>query len=214
MTDGSVNLNGDSSSISPSLLDRVQARDAAAWRRFVELFAPLVYGWCRRARLQEADAADVGQEVFRAVYRGVGQFRRDRPGDSFRAWLRTITRGKLCDFLRRRRLHPAAVGGGAANRRLQALPSPEEVETATAPHAAEEEALRHRAIALVRAEFTERHWLAFWRVAVEGEAAADVANDLGITSNVVYLSKSRILARFRQEFAHLLAEERKTKEEG
>src|SRR4051794_38956050 len=77
---------------SPSLLLRVQGNQAAAWERLVELYAPLVYHWCRRARLGEEDTADVFQEVFRAVARTIGAFRRDRAGDTFRGWLRTITR--------------------------------------------------------------------------------------------------------------------------
>ncbi len=52
----------------PSLLLRLQdARDSDAWRQFVELYAPLVYRYGRRHRLQDADAADLTQEVLRAV---------------------------------------------------------------------------------------------------------------------------------------------------
>src|SRR5262249_14847420 len=73
-----------------TLLQRARARQPAAWERLVALYAPLVLHWCRRAGLGDADAADVFQEVFRSVSEHLNEFRRDRPGDTFRGWLRTI----------------------------------------------------------------------------------------------------------------------------
>jgi RNA polymerase sigma factor (sigma-70 family) len=90
-----------SSATSVSLLQRVKAQDGDAWRRLTELYGPTVYGWCRRAGLSPDDAADVGQEVFRAVVTAVDGFRRDQPGDSFRGWLCTITQNKIRDHWRR-----------------------------------------------------------------------------------------------------------------
>jgi RNA polymerase sigma-70 factor (ECF subfamily) len=57
---------------------------------------------------------------------------------------------------------------------------------------------------LVRAEFTEPTWRAFWATAVEGRQAAEVAGELGLTPNAVYLARSRVLARLRGELAGLL----------
>src|SRR6516165_9836782 len=86
-----------SGATSPSLLLRVQANQSGAWERLVDLYAPLVYHWCQRAKLPPQDAADVFQEVFRSVAEHVVSFRRDRAGDSFRGWLHTITRNKIND---------------------------------------------------------------------------------------------------------------------
>jgi hypothetical protein len=74
---------------------RARARDASAWERLIALYEPLVCHWCRRAGLQEADAADVRQEVFLAVSRGLADFRRDGGAGTFRGWLRVITRNKV-----------------------------------------------------------------------------------------------------------------------
>ena len=71
--DESLSLpNSSSSSPSgttrPSLLIRIRnAGDREAWQQFVDLYAPLIYGLARKRGLQDADAADVTQEVFRAV---------------------------------------------------------------------------------------------------------------------------------------------------
>jgi RNA polymerase sigma-70 factor, ECF subfamily len=206
MTDSHVQGGRDPSSISTTLLDRVRAADPVAWGRLIALYTPTVYGWCRRAGLQEADAEDVGQEVFRAVHRAINRFRREKPGDSFRGWLRVVTRNQIRDFARRKRGEPVPVGGSDAQRFLHQLPSDEQVEAATAPTPEESGGLWRRALELVRAEFSERDWQAFWRVAVEGQAAGDVAADLHTTPNVVYLAKSRIRARLEEEFGELLDE--------
>jgi RNA polymerase sigma-70 factor (ECF subfamily) len=56
---------------STSLIRRVKDRDDEAWERLLDLYVPLVYSWCRRSGMQTEDAADVVQEVFRAVLRGI-----------------------------------------------------------------------------------------------------------------------------------------------
>src|SRR6516164_9076575 len=95
----------------PSLLVRLRNRDdSEAWRQFVEIYAPLIYGLACKRGLQDADAADVTQEVFRAVSGAVGVFQYDRNRGSFRGWLYTIARNKLNDFLARRT--QAFPGGG------------------------------------------------------------------------------------------------------
>src|SRR5438105_4437335 len=104
-------MAGIPDSTSLSLLQRVQGNQPRAWEQLVDLYAPLVYHWCRRAGLGSEDTADVFQEVFRAVAEHVAAFRRDRPGDTFRGWLRTITRNKLRDHFRRRQDQPRAHGG-------------------------------------------------------------------------------------------------------
>src|SRR5438309_6313042 len=107
-----------STATSRTLLERVKADDAAAWDRLVGLYAPLVYRWCRRYDLPEQEVADVFQDVFQAVASHIAGFRRERPGDTFRGWLRTITRNKVHDHLRKLRREPAGAGGTEAHLRF------------------------------------------------------------------------------------------------
>ena len=134
-------------STSLTLLDRLRRRDPEGWRRHVRLYGPLIYRWCRRGRLQPEDAADVTQEVFRTVAARIDDFRRDRPGDSFRGWLWTITRHKIGDHLRRLRRQPDAAGGSDAQERWQLLPDPLPDDDDAAADFSD---LVHRAMELVR----------------------------------------------------------------
>ena len=126
------------SETSSSLLNRVNARDAVAWERLVDLYTPAVYCWCRKAGLSSADAADIGQEVFKSVARSIARFRHDRPSDSFRGWLRTITRNKIRDFYRNRPVQ--ASGGSAAQDALLQIPFDSDSETDESLNPAEDAA--------------------------------------------------------------------------
>jgi RNA polymerase sigma-70 factor, ECF subfamily len=194
-----------------SLLQRVKANEASAWDRLVTLYAPLVYSWCCKAGLGPADAEDAVQNVFAAVLRNVGGFRRDRPGQSFRAWLRTVTASKIADFRRDQEKGPPAEGGSDALRRLSNASFPGAVGAEDSSDLAdhegrEERLLLRRALLQLQPEFNARDWQAFWRVVAEDQAPEEVARELGIARHAVYLAKSRILRRFREEFADLIEE--------
>ena len=176
-------------------------RDApAAWRRLVELYAPLVAAWCRRWGLAEEDVLDVTQEVFAAVAGNLGRFHKDRPQDTFRGWLRVIARNKVRDHFRRRAEAPAAAGGTEAALRLAQVECPASLaEESDAADDAEFSDVLRRALDAIRGEFHEQTWQAFWGVVVLDQPAADVAAQLQMQPGAVRVAKSRVLARLRRE---------------
>jgi RNA polymerase sigma-70 factor (ECF subfamily) len=184
-----------------SLLERIQADDPVAWGRMVDLYAPLVFHWCRRWDLREQEIADVLQEVFQAVATHIGGFHRERAGDTFRGWLRTITQNKVRDHFRRLRREPEGAGGTEAQLRFAQLPESRpsgEDDSGEAESGAE-----HRLFGLVldqiRSEFEDRTWQAFWMTAVESRSAGEVADALGMSPGGVRVAKSRVLRRLREE---------------
>jgi RNA polymerase sigma-70 factor (ECF subfamily) len=185
-------------------LGRAKAREGEAWRRLVDLYGPHVYEWCRHCDLKAEDATDVAQEVFAAVARNIDSLRRDRPGDTFRGWLWTITRNKIRDHFRARKGMPEAQGGSTAQQRLAQIPEQPPESSSSGKSVASSDSLQRRAIELVRGNVEERTWQAFWRVVVEGEDAADVAQELGISVRAVYDAKYRMRQRIRTELDGLL----------
>lgn len=193
-----------SPSTASSLLDRVKLRDGHAWLRLVHVYGPLVYWWCRRDGLQPDDAADVAQEVFTVLVAKISDFRRDRQEDTFRGWLRTITRNKLRDHFRLAARSVPGQGGSDANRLLAQIP---QVLPQTPSHsdidAAEQYVLDQNVVELVRTSVELPTWQAFWMVGVQGRPVADVADELGMTPAAVYKAKYRVIRRFRQELGDL-----------
>lgn len=186
-----------------SLLARVRAQDESAWGRLVHIYTPLVERWCRKWSLQPDDVADISQEVFSGVAKGIDRFRKDNASDSFRGWLWTITRNKINDYYRRLNRDAQPTGGSDAQVALQQIPEQfdddDEPDSLTAS-----ESPVHRALELIRIEFEDRTWQAFWAVAVDGRLPVDVAADLGMERMAVYKAKSRIMARLRTELDGLV----------
>jgi RNA polymerase sigma-70 factor, ECF subfamily len=209
--------SNDSSNLgecSSSLLVRLRAFDQNAWDRFVSLYGPLVYVWCRNAGLQAADAADVGQEVFRAVAQKINDFRRSGPNDSFHGWVRKIVRNKIVDHFRRRSKQAHAAGGTDALNDLLAIPAASDplidgdVSNTDAARSANDHIelrmLVHQAVELIRSSFEERTCRAFWKIAVDGRLPKDVAAELKMSLSAVYMAKSRVLRRLREEFGEII----------
>src|SRR5262249_3829182 len=149
-------------------LERARARDPHAWRRLWELYRPLVLFWCGRGGLAAEDVEDVAQDVFASVARGLEGFRRDRPGDTFRGWLRVITRNELLMHHRRSGGGPRAEGGSDALRDLHAVVDP--LAEPDREELAQLGQVYRRALALVRGEFEECTWQAFWLSVIEGRS--------------------------------------------
>lgn len=186
-----------------SLLGQLQADDQSAWRRFTDLYSPLLRGWLRRVGVRPDDADDLAQEALTVVVRRLPEFEHNgRPG-AFRSWLRTICVNCCRDFWKASRLRPAAVGGSDFGAYLDQLADPDH-ELARAWEREHDLVVTRRLLDAIRGEFEAKTWDAFRRFALDGEPAAGVAADLGMTPNAVFIAKSRVLARLREVSAGLL----------
>ena len=181
-----------------SLLVRLRdGSNDAAWREFLHLYGPVVYGFARNRGLQDADAADLVQDVMRSVMRAIGRFHYDRRQGTFRGWLFTITRNKVFNFLSARRIRPQASGDSSTNRLL--AEQPDGAGDSDQWDLEYQRRLASLAMDRIKGEFQEKTWRAFWLTAVEGAAAADAARQVGISPGAVYVAKSRVLARLKDE---------------
>jgi RNA polymerase sigma factor (sigma-70 family) len=182
-----------------SLLVRLRdGHDAQAWRDFVDRYGPIVYGFARRRGLQDADAADLTQEVLRSVAGSVGRLDYDPRRGTFRSWLYTIARNKVYTFLdgQRRRAHGS--GDSDAQQRLEEQPD-RELDLAAAWDLEYERRLAALAMDRVQGEFQPATWQAFWKTAVEGQSAKETGAALHMSPGAVYVAKSRVLARLKEE---------------
>ncbi len=181
-----------------TLLTRLRrADDQEAWARFVDLYTPLVYYWARRAGLQQADAADLVQEVFAVLVRKLPEFQYDGQ-KSFRSWLRAVAINKWRESKRRRSLPIAAIGESGMANLAGPDPAAEYWETEYSQQ------LVRRAAELAKSEFSPQMWQACWQFAVGGQPAREVAAELGISVWTVYAAKSRLLRYLREELDGLL----------
>src|SRR5579875_211233 len=176
---------------SHSLIQRACRLEPAAWERLCTLYGPIIYSWCRRGGLQDSDAADAVQEVFRSVFTHLEQFRRE--GGVFHAWLWKITANQVRLHFRRRQRNPVPAGDALMQQWSDSVATDEPEPEST------RQRLVHRALELIRGDFSDQTWTAFVRTTLQDESCQEVASALGMTANAVRQARFRVIRRLRQE---------------
>jgi RNA polymerase sigma-70 factor (ECF subfamily) len=179
-----------------TLLARIRdVHDGAAWAEFVEIYEPLVYGLARKHGLQDADAADLAQDVLRAVVHAAPRFAYDPRQGTFRGWLFTVARNQLRKFAHACKRQTRGSGDSEAQHLLEEQPAPEEAALWDQEY---QQRLFVWAAEKVRGGFRPPTWESFWRTTVEGQDPRAVGEALGMSVGAVYIAKSRVLARIRE----------------
>jgi RNA polymerase sigma-70 factor (ECF subfamily) len=187
-----------------SLLVRIRdSRDQEAWQQFVQLYAPVVYGFARKRGLQDADAADVMQDVLRRVAGAAARLDYDPARGTFRGWLYTVARNRIFNFLEANRHNPGRGSGDSGARAQLEAVAGSEWELAQAWDEEYERNLADLAMQQVQGEVQPATWQAFWLTAVEGKSAREAGATLGMSAGAVYVARSRVLARLKEEVDRL-----------
>ncbi|HVA50605.1 MAG TPA: sigma-70 family RNA polymerase sigma factor [Pirellulales bacterium] len=177
-----------------TLLERLRTPgDEDAWRQLVALVTPLLLAWARRVGMRREDAADLAQDVLAILVQKLPTFDYD-PAQSFRAWLKTIAMNKWRERLRR----PATQ---SLDGHLDRLAAPD-------AEAAWEKEYRFqlvlRAFEAIKDDFQPRTWQACRELVVRGRDVKQVAAELGMSADAVYVAKCRVLRRLRKELDGML----------
>ncbi|MFO0843472.1 MAG: sigma-70 family RNA polymerase sigma factor [Gemmataceae bacterium] len=190
---------------STSLLDglRRSPQDQALWKRLFDIYEPWIARQLRsRWNLSAADVDDLTQEILAFVSGELGGFFRERTG-SFRTWLRHVIANRARGFLRKRQVRERHVGSSHDDEWLSQL-ADDRSELARRWDEEHNEFVVRRLLETIAAGNNDIHVRAFRRHVLDGEPAAAVAAELGVTPNVVFLAKSRILAQAREWLHGLL----------
>ena len=179
-----------------SLLHQLRSKqDSQAWSKFVQLYTPLICHWVADLRVPESQRNDVVQEVFIILLGKISTFQYDS-NQSFRGWLRTITINKCRDYFRNRNrlTEPKFVA------QLE-LAEANDIDLLTQQEYRDH--LAKAALRLMQKHFSKTTWKACWEHVANGRPAPEVAAELNISVNAVYLARGRVLQRLRQELVGL-----------
>jgi RNA polymerase sigma-70 factor (ECF subfamily) len=146
--------------------------------------------------LQDSDAADAVQEVFRAVFSHFDQF--CQQGGVFRAWLWQITLNQVRLHFRHRQRNPIPTDDA----QMQQWPDSGQEEEPDSERTRNR--IIRRALDLIRGDFSDQTWSAFARTVLHGESCQEVAADLGMSANAVRQARFRVLRRLREELDGIL----------
>ncbi|HCS52402.1 sigma-70 family RNA polymerase sigma factor [Rubinisphaera sp.] len=189
-----------------SLIQRLRNNDNTGWQRLNELYRPLIHFWCRRSQLSESDAEDLTQEVLAIVSAKIDSFQHGGDKDTFRGWLRVITRNQILMHLRATRNSPQGIGGSTVLDWMNNIQATGEESEKIDPQTenTERHILFQKSLELIQSEFETNTWTAFIQTAIDGRNTADVAADLGLSKGAVRTARYRVLRRLRSEFGDIL----------
>ena len=187
-----------------SLLTRLKDwDDQEAWREFFDLYWRLIYSVARRAGLREAEAQDVVQETMVVVAKQMPNFRYDPARGSFKSWLHTVIRGRLCRHWRKTTRPPQA----------EAIPEGEEEEIqgeSAAPPEFEaiwqsewEQNLISAALRRVQAKVSPRQYLLFSLATLKEVPTHVIKERYEASRTQIYLARLRVGRLFKAELERL-----------
>jgi RNA polymerase sigma-70 factor, ECF subfamily len=187
------------SETSASLFECLRTRpDAGAWERLVDLYTPMIRNWLVRYSLRNEDVEDLVQEVLARLLSKLPEFKKEPRTGAFRCWLRGITVNCLREFWRAQRWQPRAIGGSNFAQVLEELEDPDS-SLSQLWNQEHDDHVTRRLLEMIKPRFEAITWQAFQRHVLEGASVDEVARDLGLSPNAVFIAKSRVLRLLRQE---------------
>ena len=185
-----------------SFILRLQsADDSMVWDEFVTMYQPVIYRTSRNQGLGHEDAVDVTQEVMTRVTKSIDRWQHDPQRGSFRGWLYRITKNVSIDFLRKAHKRPST--GNQTT--IFAVVADQAVDRESEEFDRQfERQLFRQAASRIEHQFTESTWQAFWMTAVDGKPVNEVVDALGISRGAVYIARSRVMSRLKQEVGKAL----------
>ena len=186
-----------------SLILRIRSEsDDEAWNTFVDLYVPLIYRYCRKRGLQDADAQDVSQDVCTNVCRGIRTFEYDPARGKFRGWLGKITAHAIYHAVGKARAAGLGIGGDDTDITLDNLESSEDpqwIETFNLH-------IYQQGLERTRVHFSPEVWHAFELVWVQDGEPKAVALQLQQKPDWVYRAKFKVLQKLREEIEYLASD--------
>ena len=186
-----------------SLLIRAQAGDEESRNDLAELYRPFIANWLRHQNLPEPDRDDLAQEILVSVVKSLPSFQHPgRPG-AFRSWLRAIATNRLSDYWAVRDPRAPVTGGSTITDLLNEVADPNSELVRRWEEEHDRYVLRCL-FDLVEQEFEPNTFRAFRRLTLDDASGGEVAAELGMSVGAVYVAKSRVLQRIREEAAGLI----------
>lgn len=180
-----------------SLIVRLRDQeDRDAWDEVMAIYGPLVFRMALRQGLQRADAEDVVQQVFTAIFQSVEKWLEQPERGRFRNWLIGISRNTALNMLNRKPKGGIGVGGTDGHEKLEQLKATED-ELASEFDIEYQREVYKWAAQRVQADVDPKTWEAFRMTHVDGVSIVEAAKQLGVGVGQIYVARSRVMKRLQ-----------------
>jgi RNA polymerase sigma factor (sigma-70 family) len=177
-----------------SIIVGVCQQDPDRWREFDAIYRPILLAYLNKRGVNASDAGDIVQDIFVKVLSKIHTYERSR--DKFRSWLFSVAQNTLIDRARRRAAYQRALDGWVVHV-LRATPSDSHQMAEEWVKIHREKILEH-ALKTIRARCSSKAWACFEQRLLRNRPAAEIASELKIEPNAVYVNASHVLKQVRE----------------
>ena len=177
-----------------TLLEKIIEGDEISWNNFSEIYSPLIRNCGRLWELDENECDELIQDVMIAFFNTSKTFKYDRSKGRFRSYLRNIARSCTFAILKRRTVNPLS---DKINEPLLDFAFDEKWDTEW------HDFLCNEALKILERDMEAHSYRSFYMYVIEEMPPVQVAKELGITVNAVYVNKCRALENLRRTIRDL-----------
>jgi RNA polymerase sigma factor (sigma-70 family) len=165
--------------------------DGRLWAAVDARYRPVIAALARRLGLRDSDADEVAQQTLMEFVRAYGEGRYERSKGRLSSWILGIAHHTAQRMQRTRRQHAHGAGG------MSEVPDESALRSIWVDE--RDRTILSQAMAILRSESAseDRTVLAFELVAMRGVPAAEAAAQCGMSTEQVYVAKSRTIKRLR-----------------
>ena len=188
-----------------SLLSRLRDwNNQDSWQEFFNTYWKLIYAVARKAGLDDAEAQDAVQDTILCVAKEMADFKYDRAKGTFKGWLKTVTRRRVADILRRRyREQPPDRVGVLDPESLANLEDPSMAQLDATWDNEWKQHIMEAALERVRRTCPPQQFQLFELTTMQGHDAAEVARTLKVSRISVHVTNFRVRKLIRAEVKRL-----------
>ncbi len=187
-----------------TLLQRAGTGAHEAWTELDGLYRPFIHDWFRLQGVAATEIDDLSQEVLKTLFEELPSFQHPGKSGAFRGWLRAICLNRLLGYRRNQKTKSQPVGGTEFHVLMQQLPDQDELSSEW-DREHYQAVLRHL-FKRVEHQFEELTLAIFRRLMLDEWTVAQVTAEFSIPAGKVYVARSRVLRRLREEAEILLGE--------
>lgn len=175
-----------------TLLEKIQAGDEISWQEFYERYSPIVLRGVASYGLSEQDAEEVLQDVMLKFFRNDLVTRYDAGKARFRTYFNQVIVSCIYDFLREKKKYSQEIRG----EHIPDFPITSETENLFLEEWHKQ--MLEEALEQLRAQVKAETFLAFHLTVFLGKSIQDTADFLHLEPNMIYVARSRCIARLRE----------------
>jgi RNA polymerase sigma-70 factor (ECF subfamily) len=176
-----------------SVIEGVRSKDPQCWEQFDAIYRPMLLAFLKKRGLKDSDASDIVQDIFVKLLVKIHSY--DRAKCSFRNWLFTVAHNTLIDEARRRATRKRAADGWVLT--MVAATTSDSVRMEKEWTRIHRERILAHALRTIRKRVSSRVWACFEQRVLKDRPGAEIARELRIPSNSVFVNSCRVMKQVR-----------------